>query len=362
MRVFHVISGFENGGVEALLYALISHMPRDIEFHIVAHEVRVPECAARFEHLGVKIHFVPSRKQYMKHKRALRTLFTRYRPDIVHVHTTEWGAIALAVAKKCGIHCRIQHTHAAMREKNPLRRLLHWFFFRRARHTATDLFACGEAAAELSFGTRALKEGRVVILKNGIDLAAFAYDGELRRKTREVLGIGEGTTLIGMVARFSPQKNHMAALEIFRAYLELDPQAVLLLVGDGRLRPSIEALVHLTFPSGAVRFLGVRRDLPALYSAMDRFILPSRFEGLPITLVEAQTAGLTCVVSDTVTREVDFSGLVSFVDNRDVASWVVALRACEKAPRRSREAEAEAFGYRLADAVDTLYAFYCSRK
>ncbi|MBQ9802809.1 MAG: glycosyltransferase [Clostridia bacterium] len=362
MRVFHIISGFENGGVEALLYALISHMPRDIEFHIVAHEVRVPECAARFEGLGVTVHIVPRRKKIIKHIRALRELFCRYRPDAVHVHTTEWGAIALAAAKKCGVSCRIQHTHAARREKNPLRRLWHQYLFWRARRIATDLFACGEAAAKLSFGTAALKEGRVTILKNGIDLAAFAFRGELRRTTRAALGVDEKTTLIGMVARFSPQKNHMAALSIFEAYRRVDPTAVLLLIGDGHLRPSIETLVRLMFPSGAVRFLGVRGDLPALYAAMDRFILPSRFEGLPLTLIEAQTAGLVCVVSDTITREVDFSGLVTFADNHDVAAWVAALRAADQGPRQSREAEAAACGYRLRDAAAALHSFYGSLK
>jgi len=361
VRIFHVISGFENGGVETLIYRWISHMPQDIEFHIVAQEIVVPACAERFRAKGVTIHLIPSRKHLLKHCKALRSLFRNYCPDVVHVHTTEWGAIPLSVAKKAGVPCRIQHSHAARKEKNLFLRLAHSLSFAWARRAATDYFACGTAAAQTAFGNRAVAAGQVKIIKNGIDVAGFAYSEAMRRHTRAELGIGEDQTVIGMVARFSPQKNHITALAIFKAFFEKHPNAVLLLVGDGHLRASIETLAQKILPLHAVRFLGVRTDMQALYSTMDRFILPSRFEGLPITLIEAQASGLPAVVADTVTREGDVCGITTFLSTDKTADWVQALAAPVSQTRDAYAARVAEAGYFLDKIVEELYQFYRSK-
>lgn len=361
VRIFHVISGFENGGVETLIYRWISHMPQDVEFHIVAQEIVVAACAERFRARGVTIHLIPSRKHPLKHCKALRSLFLTHRPDVVHVHTTEWGAIPLAVAKKAGVPCRIQHSHAARKEKNPILRLAHALSFAWARRAATDYFACGTAAARTAFGNRAVEKGKVRIVKNGIDVAAFAYSDKMRRYTRAELGIGEDQTVIGMVARFSPQKNHIRALTIFKAFFEKHPNSVLLLVGDGHLRASTEVLAKKIMPPEAVRFLGVRTDMQALYSVMDRFILPSRFEGLPITLIEAQASGLPAVVADTVTREGDVCDITAFLSTAKIADWVGALAVPTARARDTYAARVTAAGYSLDKIVEELYQFYRSK-
>ena len=358
MRVFHVISGFENGGVETLLLRLISKMPSDVEHHIVAHETPVPACAERFRDAGVSVHTVPSRKHLFSHLRALRALFCAVRPDVVHVHTTEWGILALWAAKKEGVPCRIQHSHAARREKNPVVRIAQAVLFALARRTATDYFACGTDAARAAFGAGA---SRAKILKNGIDVSEFSFDADRRRVTREALGLGQEQAVVGMVARFSPQKNHERAIELFAAYHQKNPGAVLLLVGDGALRAKVEAQAQKMLPEGAVHFLGVRTDMAALYAAMDIFMLPSRFEGLPITLVEAQTCGLPSVVADTVTREADLSGIVSFVDTANTAAWVSAMERAGVRERGNYPARVEAAGYSITESAKALVEFYRSK-
>ena len=358
MRIFHVISGFENGGVEMLLLRLFSHAPSDVKLHVVAHEIPVPECAERFRASGVTVHTVPSRKHPLAHLCALRALFRAHRPDVVHVHTTEWGALALWAAKKEGISCRIQHSHAARREKNPFVRMAHTVLFALARRTATDYFACGSDAARTAFGKKA---NCATILKNGIDVSEFAFDAVLRRATREALGLREGQTAVGMVARFSPQKNHARAIELFAAYRAKDPGAVLLLVGDGALRAKVEAQAQKRLPKEAVRFLGVRNDMAALYAAMDLFILPSRFEGLPITLVEAQTCGLPAVVADTVTREADLCGALSFVDTANTAEWVTAMETAAVTERGAFAVRVAASGYSQSESAKALWQFYQSK-
>ncbi len=358
MRVFHILSGIENGGVEMLILRWRQHLPRDVEFHVVAHDVSSPDCARRLADAGVVLHTVPCRKRYFSHKRALLRLFSAHRPNVVHVHTSEWGFLPLRVAKKAGVPVRIQHSHAANPARNFLSRLLFFFTFRLARKAATAYLACGKDAAKTAFGEAAVKAGCVKIIPNGIDTAAFAFDAARRAAWRESLGYGEDTLLVGMVARFSPQKNHAAALQIFREFYRENQNSVLLLAGTGKTLPEIQAEAARLLPQGAVRFLGVVEDVAGLLSALDAFILPSHFEGLPITLIEAQTAGLLSVVSDTVTREAAFTPLVRFLPTRDAAAFAAEIKKTPTAARGGYAEVARAAGYDLASAAKTLLALY----
>ena len=164
--------------------------------------------------------------------------------------------------------------------------------------------------------------------------------------------------MIGMVARFSPQKDHAAALRIFAAYYQKNPNAVLLLVGDGPLRAEIECEARLLLPTEAVRFLGVREDTPALYAAMDAFLLSSRFEGFPMSLVEAQTSGLPSAVSDTVSEETAVTDLVRFFPVAEPADWCDALDATPTHPRGFYAAKMAENGFSLQTAAEELAAFY----
>lgn len=357
MRIFHVISGFENGGVETLIYNAALKNPPENEIHIVAHAAPVSSCVERFRALGVTVHFVPCRKRYFAHKRALRALFLKHSPDVVHVHTTEWGYLALGAAKKAGVPVRIQHSHAARRVREPLRGLfLKWCFYR-SRRAATRLVACGEEAGVLSFGKRSLENGTCTVLPNGIDTAHFAFSSARRDAMRRSLGIGEGTLLIGMVARFSPQKNHEAALRIFADYHAKQPSSVLLFVGGGERLPYIKSLAEKLLLSDSVIFYGIAEDTAPLYDAMDVFLLPSRFEGLPITLIEAQCSGLVALASTAVTREAAQTDLVRFLPIGEMQAWCEALGDLTKHERGEYAARVAACGYDASDNAD-FYSLY----
>jgi glycosyltransferase involved in cell wall biosynthesis len=243
-----------------------------------------------------------------------------------------------------------------------LKKLSFGLRFLLGRAFATDYMACGIAAAETAFGKRLTRAGTVTILPNGIDVERYRFDDATRQATRQALGLSSEAIAVGMVARFSPQKNHEAALRIFEAYRRRHPEAVLLLAGDGELRPQIEALAAEKLPAEAVRFLGVREDIPALLSAMDRFLLSSRFEGFPITLVEAQSAGLPCAVADTVSREVALTDLVAFSDTADTERFCEILEQTPASPRERYAKNVSSAGFSLADAAERLYRFYQSKK
>ena len=351
MRIFYVISGFEGGGVEALLSKYIGALPADTDCHIVAQNVVAPACQAVFTRAGVTVHLIPGRKSPLAHRRALTALFREYRPDIVHVHTGERAAAALAAARRAGVPRRIHHSHTAKRyEKNP-------FFclnLLRSRQTATDLVACGEAAARYAFGKHA---ARALVLKNGIDVLKYAFSPTVRAETRAALGLSKDATAVLMIARFAKQKNHQAALRIFAAYREKNENAVLLLVGCGRQMARVRRLAA-RLPAGSVQFLGNRADVAALLSAADRFILPSRFEGLPLTLLEALAAGLSPLVSDRVSREVPSVCNVTYLPVRDTKAWA---RALENALPQARESAWESLaqaGFSESAMLTGLLALY----
>jgi len=357
VRVLHVISGFEGGGVETLIGRWQDELKQDVEFHIAAHDLAVPACAEALKQGGAVLHMIPSRKHLLGHTRALKRLLSSLCPDVVHVHTTEWGFFALRAAKATGVPVRIQHSHAARRTANPFRRIFYRVCFWLGKKAATTYLACGREAAIFAFGKRETEQGLVKLLKNGIDTDRFAFSAKARIGMRAALGIDEDTEVIGMVARFNPQKNHKAALRLFSAYRALHEKAVLLLVGDGRLMGRIKRRAA-ALPDGSVRFLGARNDVPALYAAMDVFILTSRFEGLPISLIEAQTSGLRALVTDRVAREAAFTELVSFLPLRDRAAWCRALALPSVRGREDFYAVANRAGYSLKGAAAELLTVY----
>lgn len=165
-------------------------------------------------------------------------------------------------------------------------------------YSADEHFACSKVAGKWLYG----KHKEFIILKNGIITQKFKYDKNIRKLKRKELGIPEDAFVVGNVGRFTEQKNQRRLIDIFYEFLKKEANSWLLLVGDGKLRNSVEEYtnkIHLK----NVYFLGVRKDIPQLMMAMDCFVMPSLYEGLPIVGIEAQTTGLQMLVADTVSEE-----------------------------------------------------------
>jgi len=175
---------------------------------------------------------------------------------------------------------------------------------------STDLFGCSKEACEFLFGERCFNDNRVRIINNGIETENFVFNEEIRVKMREELGIKDSTIVVGHVGRFSYPKNHDFLIDIFKKVNEKNRNTLLLLVGDGNLREAIERKVEYLGLSNRVIFAGIRSDVADVLQAMDIFVFPSLYEGLPVTLVEAQASGLPCVISDNITKQVQITDLI----------------------------------------------------
>jgi len=254
-------------------------------------------------------------------------------------HIKPHPAPLLHAAKKANVPIRIAHSHNTESEGNHLAKIYKWYMGNYVRRSATHLYACSLEAAKWLFGNRS---NQVHILRNGIETDKFQYSPDNRSTIREELEIHDDTFVIGHVGRFSKQKNHLFLLDIFaKVYKEL-PNSILILVGDGIRRGEIIQRIRELNIQKQVKILGVRQDIPALLQAFDTFVFPSFHEGLPVTLVEAQGAGLPCVISDRITTEVDMNlGLVQSLALTDKSTWtdcIVNIARKRQARNISREA------------------------
>lgn len=359
VRIIHVIRRMDRGGAETFLMNVYRGIDRTlVQFDFVEQEGAEGAYDDEIRSLGGRIYRCPSAGlrhtfSYIKWWQEFLEGHREYR--IIHGHARGTAPIYLSIAKSMGRHT-IVHCHNNERGLRTVPRHiwqygLRWFPEYR--------FACSLDAGHMQYG----HHRPFTVIKNGIDTAAFTYDPAVRAAVRQDLGLGDAP-VIGHVGRFEEQKNHAFLIDIFREVHERCPRAVLMLVGDGYGRPAIEELVHQYSLQDRVLFLGSRNDVRALMQAMDVFILPSLFEGLPLVLIEAQTAGLPCIISaDVISEEVKITDLVRFVSlRRGADQWAeIILRALAR--KRGRENTAEQIrraGYDIGATQIFLTEFYLS--
>ena len=219
---------------------------------------------------------------------------------------------------------------------------------------ATHLFSCGKEAGDWMFGGAPYQ-----VMNNAIDTQQYRFDADLRSRVRKELAIDDEAFVVGHVGRFHPQKNHKFLIDIFAKVSALNEKAVLLLVGDGDLRTEIEQQAVALGVFESIIFAGVRSDVPALMQAMDCFVFPSLYEGIPVTMIEAQASGLPCVVSDGVPVECDKTGLFKHIPlSGGVELWaeeIIRTRSISRYITREQIIQA---GYDIEANAQWLQNFY----
>jgi glycosyltransferase involved in cell wall biosynthesis len=190
-------------------------------------------------------------------------------------------------------------------------------------------------AAEFMFGKNCVALKKAFLLHNAVDINTYKYSENSRSRLRKELGV-EGKFVVGHVGRFNQQKNHQFIIDVFLKLLEVNSEAVLILVGTGELQDEIKRYSEQHGISKSVVFLGVRKDVPELLSAFDVFLFPSFYEGMPNTVIEAQATGLPCIVSNTITKECNIADLVTFLSlNVEKDEWVKHMVNCNNDSRSS---------------------------
>lgn len=326
-RILCLVSSMDAGGAETFLMKLYRNMDRSL--YQMDFAVNVKESAFYDEEIltmGGKIHYIPPKTKDLKgFTKGLYNLVKDEKYQyVLRVTSNSIGFYDLLVAKKAGVKvCAARSSNSSdggrvlVRVVNRLARLL---FLR----YVDVMIAPSDLAAEYTFGKRMVKKGKVHFLKNAINLNEFSYSEDFRKEIRQELGLKD-EFLIGHIGRFAEQKNHRFLIDIFEKVLKDIPEAKLLLVGEGELRKDIERYVSEKNIQDSVIFAGIRKDIAKILSAMDVFVLPSLYEGMPNVIVEAQATGLPCVIADTITREADLTGLVEYLSLDDTKQWSVEI-------------------------------------
>lgn len=347
MKILQVGLGNNPGGVEAFVMNYYRELAGNgISFDFVSMYGKIAY-EEEIKSLGGRVFYVPNvKKDYFGYVKGMKALLAREGYDVVHVNMLSAANILpLRLAHEAGVKNVVAHSHNAS-APGMLRKLLDRVNRPGISRYADSKLACGEKAGRWLFGDAAFEQGAVTLVSNAIDVEKYLFSGENRRRIREKYGFGEDF-LVGHVGRFQAQKNHEAVLGIFRCIAEKVPEARLCLVGDGELLGQMKKKTEEYGLTEKVFFAGVRTDVEQFLSAMDVFLFPSLFEGLPFTLVEAQANGLPCVISDTITDEIVLDkGRVRKVSLTEAPQvWADCLLKCRSLPREDREA-----GKRLAQA------------
>lgn len=314
LRILHVFARMDRGGAETMLMNIYRAIDREqLQFDfVVSSQGEICDYDEEIRALGGKIYYLPRYhgKNHFAYLRAWRQFFQSH-PEyaIVHGHLRSTAALYLPIAKKRGL-TTICHSHSISSGSGfpalvktllqwPLRWLPDWYF------------ACSKEAGAWLFGKKALQKPRFRLIKNAISTEKFAFDDTKRAALREAFDV-ENQFVIGHVGNFTAAKNQLFAVQVMHEVVKKQPNACLLFIGEGQARAQVEELAATLGLADHIRFLGKREDTWTLYTMMDYFLFPSKFEGLGMALIEAQAAGLVCLTSDQVPREVDLTSRVAF--------------------------------------------------
>lgn len=368
-KVLLFVDRMRVGGIQILLYDIYKHMDQSdltLEFLVLDDGEKYP-LEEKIKALGATVHklkgvWIRSFTGFKTYRKAMDAFFKEHHDYCaVHMHSSSKNFYLLYYAKKYNIPIRIAHSHNTnFQSKSKAQIMLGNLLKIPMKRYATHYFACSAYAGEWLFGKKNVKQGKVTILKNAVDLDAFEYRQQVRNTIRKELGIGEDTIVIGHVGRFTQQKNHKLLIDIFQEIYQQNSNCILVLAGIGELMEECKDKVKRLGLQNKVKFLGFRSDVNDLLQAMDVFLMPSLYEGFPVTGIEAQASGLPCVFSDTITKEANILEEVRYVSlDADVKTWATeTLSLVQSTNRNTCKSKLQQQGFDIKDYVSTLKKFY----
>ena len=323
---------FVANGVASFVMNYLRNLDHDeVQVDIASYKEGDSVYYAEVEAAGGKMFFLPGIKNLPEHVKVCNKILSDGRYDIIHDNTLHISIPMMWCAKKAGVPVRILHSHSSKLGETRKKELRNKAFRPILRSLATDYLACSKMAGQMMFGNR-----KFTVLPNVIRTEKYRYDSAARENVRRKMNT-QDRFVIGSVGRLATEKNPFFAMDVFECLQKQVPNAEYWWVGSGPLEKSVQDYVNQKGLSENVRLLGSRNDVTDLYQGMDVFFLPSLFEGLPVTGVEAQAMGLPIVVSDTVTKEMVYTDLVDYVSLKSTKEiWAEHLiKVAEKKQNRS---------------------------
>lgn len=371
-RILHVKNSLSFDGSAILEYRLAKGLESEICLDWFVFDDKVGEMEQAFSNLGSIIYHAGEVKKQFKCKNSTIALFRLLKQgayDTVYCDTDFSGrAVILLLARMAGVNRRVIHSHNSNTEGKGICPVIHGFFKLLMKHSATDYIACSKEAAIWLFPKSALPA--TTILKNGIPVEKFKFDPEVRREMRARHDIDDNCLVVGHVGRFVEMKNHIKLIGIFHEVTKKYPNSKLMLIGNGELENQIRQKVIDFGLENSVIFFGVKHNVQDYFQAMDAFVFPSLFEGLSISLLEAECSGLATYYSSTqsdeskVTCKTKKLGLElpnSYWAQVIVDDFLNGTEEQRTSYRIDAWKEIKEAGYDIADSCDVIRSLFCSQ-
>lgn len=364
IKVLQIVDNMSLGGIQSFIMNVYRNINRNkIQFDFLLHHKYKNSYEKEIKLLGGNVYYISPRKEgILKNRKSLNDFFKSHCKEYVavHLHESSLSYIEpLIYAQRYNIPIRIIHSHSTKIPSNVIHKMLHFYNQKRIEKFANRFFACGKLAGEWMYKNSKVKD-KYEIIYNGIELEKFKYNQETRNKIRNELS-ANNKKIIGHVGRFERVKNHQFLLEILQELIKIDSNYLLLLVGDGKLLNEIKFRANSMKLNNNIKFLGKVKNVQELFQAFDIFVLPSFYEGFPVTAIEAQASGLPCILSSSITQEAKINSNVRYVGLKDSKNeWIKLIQSLSK-----REIDNQKLfdnGFDIKDVVIKLQNTYLNLK
>lgn len=364
IKILEIVGTIDGGGVGAVVYNYLLHMDKSgLDIDILAfrnekNKIGKPQFLEnKFKDIGVNVIYIDHRNQgYRKHFKYYNSILKKGNYDIVHCHFGIWSTPYLYIAKKNKVKIRIAHSHVAVPEYKGIKGVLLEHSRSLLNSVTTDRFACGEEAGKYLW-----KNKKFVVMNNAIDISKFKFNENKRKSIRYELGIEKKQICIGNIGRFCYQKNQEFCIDLLNDLKRIPFKAIF--VGDGEDFEKIKTKSKLYSLDNKIKFLGLRNDVPDLLQAIDILIMPSRYEGLPVVAVEAQTSGVPVIFSDHIAVESKILPESVFLPIDNINVWIQEVKklGSMKIDRENAWKSSVKSGYDIDSQARWLKGYYLDR-
>lgn len=370
IRILQVFNNMGQGGAESMIMNYYRNIDRtEIQFDFLVHKNKKSTFDDEIERLGGNIYRMPVINPFypFKYYKSLRQFFDQHKDYlIVHSHLNTFSYFPLKIAQEFMIPNRIAHAHTATEKiavkdvlnpkttKEALKKLVKLYLKQNIHKHTTHYMSCGGKAGNWLFGNKQ----PFLVMNNAIEAKKFIYNPVMSSTYKKEF-VFENHIVIGHIGSFTNPKNHSYMLKVFKALLNENENCRLVLIGDGPLRKNIETEAEQLAILDKVAFLGLRTDISNLCQMMDLFIFPSFYEGLPVTLIEAQASGLKILASDTITKEVQITNDIKFLSINDSPKlWAQEALSLYPYVRKNNFNSIQKAGYDIKTNTNILQEFY----
>ena len=366
VKILHVVGGMNVGGTETMLMNLYRKLNTNVQFDFISYYDKDAYYDDEIKRLGGQVIRIdsPNKIGMIKSIKNLCEVIKENGPyNAVHAHTLFNCGVAMIAARLSGIKVRVSHAHTNLdNTKNIIRKIYIWCMRRTINLFSTDCIACSESAGKYLFGENITSSKKYKLLPNYVDYKKYLNCSDTK-SVRQELGIKDNDIVVGHIGRFVEAKNHKFLLEVVSEMIILNNKVKLILAGDGELRKDMECYAEELGIKENVYFLGIRKDIDKILNNLDIFIFPSIYEGLGLVMIEAQSAGIPCLVSEAIQKEADLDiGLVKQINLNDKKElWIKeAFELIENKNKNKKQilSAIKNKGYDLDNIINKLLEIY----